>query len=114
MRHRKKLKLGKGTGQKRKLLRSLASSLVLYEKIATSLKNAKAARTYAEKLITRAKENTLRNRRILLPKLSPMAVKKMFEVLGPKYKERKGGYTRMVKLAHPNSGNSKVLLELVE
>lgn len=114
MRHRNKPKLGKGTDQKRKLLRSLASSLVLYEKITTSLKNAKAARTYAEKLITRAKINTLHNRRILISRLLPMAAKKTLEVLGPKYKERKGGYTRMVKLVHPSSGNSKVLLELVE
>ncbi|MBI3231602.1 MAG: 50S ribosomal protein L17 [Candidatus Doudnabacteria bacterium] len=114
MRHRKKPKLGKGADQKRKLLKSLGSSFVLYEKIATSLKNARAARSFVEKLITRSKENTLHNRRILLSKLTPMAAKKTLEVLGPKYKERKGGYTRLVKLTHHNSGNSKVLLELVE
>ncbi len=114
MRHRKKPKIGKGTDQKRKLLRSLASSLVLYEKITTTLKNARAAKSYAEKLITRSKENSLHNRRILASMLTPMAAKKAIEVLGPKYKERKGGYTRMVKLVHHLSGNSKVLLELVE
>jgi len=114
MRHTKKKKIGKGTDQKRKLLRSLASSLFLYEKIKTSLKNARATKSYAEKLITRSKENSLRNRRILISKLSPMAAKKTMEVLGPKYKERKGGYTRMIKLTHPDSGKSKVLLELVE
>lgn len=114
MRHRKKLKIGKGTDQKRKLLRSLASSLMLYEKIKTTLKNARAAKSYAEKLITRSKDNTLHNRRILASMLSPMAAKKAMEILGPKYKDRKGGYTRMIKLVHHNSGASQVLLELVE
>lgn len=114
MRHRKKLKIGKGNDQRRKLLRSLASSLILYEKITTNLKQAKAARSNVERLITRAKVNSLHNRRVLLSKLSPMAAKKTLEVLGPKYKERKGGYTRIVKLSHPTSGNSRVLLELVD
>jgi len=88
--------------------------LVLYEKIVTNLKNAKAAKSYTEKLITRAKKNTLHNHRILISKLSPMAAKKAMEVLGPKFKDRKGGYARMVKLVPRRSGNSKVLLEFVE
>ncbi|MEK7618519.1 MAG: 50S ribosomal protein L17 [Patescibacteria group bacterium] len=114
MRHRKKLKIGKGVDHKRKLLRTLGSSFILYEKISTSLKNARAAKSYTEKLITRAKENNLHNRRILISKLTPMAAKKAIEVLGPKFKERKGGYSRIIKLVHHNSGNSKVLLEFVE
>lgn len=114
MRHRKKLKIGKGTDQRRKLLRSLASSLILYEKVASSLQNARAVRPYVERLITRAKENTLHTQRLLRRRLTPMAAKKALEVLGPKYKDRKGGYTRMIKLAHHSTGNSKVLLELVE
>ncbi len=114
MRHRKKLKIGKGNDQRRKLLKSLASSFILYEKITTGLKNARATKSYTEKLITRAKVSNLANRRILLAKLTPMAAKKILEVLGPKYKERKGGYTRMVKLQHHSSGLSKVLLEFVE
>ncbi len=99
---------------RRKLLRSLASSLVLYEKIETSYANARAAKSYAEKAITRSKVNSLHNRRILLGLLSPMAAKKALEVLGPKYTERKGGYTRMTKLNNPKAGASKALLELVE
>ena len=114
MRHRKKPKIGKGMDHRRKLLRTLGSSLILYEKISTSLKNARAAKSYAEKLITRAKEDTLHNRRILMSKYTTIAAKNALEVLGPKYKERKGGYTRMIKLVHHNSGNSQVLLELVE
>lgn len=114
MRHRKNKKLGKGKDQKRKLLRSLASSVVLYERITTTHVNARAAKSYVEKVITRAKQNNLHNRRILLAKLTPMAAKKALEVLGPKYKSKKGGYTRLVKLISPKSGNSKTVLELVE
>ncbi|MFA5991700.1 MAG: 50S ribosomal protein L17 [Candidatus Doudnabacteria bacterium] len=114
MRHQKKKKIGKGMDHRRKLLRTLASSLVLYEKIETSYANARASKSYVEKAITRAKENTLHNRRILLGLLSPMAAKKAIEVLGAKYKDRKGGYTRMIKLNNPKAGASKALLELVE
>lgn len=99
---------------RRKLLRTLASSLILYEKIETSYANARGAKSYVEKAITRAKENTLHNHRILLSLLSPMAVKKALEVVGPKYKERKGGYTRLTKLNNPKAGASKALLELVD
>src|SRR6185369_12003073 len=114
MRHQKKKKIGKGMDHRRKLLRSLASSLVLYEKIQTSFANARAAKSYTEKAITQSKDNSLHSRRLLLSKLSPMAAKKAIEVLGPKFKERKGGYTRLVKLNDPKAGNSKALLELVE
>ena len=99
---------------RRKLLRTLASSAILYEKIETSLANARAAKPYVEKAITIAKDGTLHSRRQLLSKLTPMAAKKTMEVLGPKYKERKGGYTRLIKLNDPHAGASKVILELVD
>ena len=114
MRHRKKKKFGHGMDQKRKLLRSLASSAILYERIETTHANARAVKPYLEKLITRAKEGSLHNRRILLTKLTLTATKKIIEVLGPKYKERKGGYTRLIKLINPKSGSSKTVLELVD
>lgn len=114
MRHQKKKKLGRGMDQRRKLLRSLASSVILYEKIVTSYANARAAKSYTEKCITKAKGNTLHSRRLLLAKLSPMAAKKAMEVLSSKYKDRKGGYTRMTKLNNPQAGASKAMLELVE
>ncbi len=114
MRHQNKKKFGKGNDHRRKLLKTLASSLVLYEKIQTSFANGRAAKSYAEKAITMAKVNTLHARRLLLGKLTPMATKKALEVLGPKYKDRKGGYTRLTKLNDPKAGASKVLLELVE
>ena len=114
MRHLKKKKIGKGKDHRRKLLRTLASSLFLYEKMETSYSQGRAVKSYAEKLITRAKDGTLHARRILLTKLSPMAAKKAVEVLGPKFKERKGGYIRLTKLNDPKAGLSKVLLELVD
>src|SRR5581483_6725219 len=111
MRHQKKKKLGKGTDHRRKLLRTLASSAILYERIETSYANARGARSYVEKLITQAKDNSLHSRRLLLGKLTPMAAKKAIEVLGPKYLERKGGYTRVIKLNDPHGGKSKAVLE---
>ncbi|MDE2311501.1 MAG: 50S ribosomal protein L17 [Patescibacteria group bacterium] len=114
MRHHKKKKLGKGTDHRRKLLRSLASAAMLYEKIETSYANARAVKPYLEKLITRAKNSSLHSRRLLLGALSPMAAKKALEVIGPKFKDRKGGYTRLTKLNNPHGGQSKVLLEFVE
>lgn len=114
MRHQKKQKLGKGTDHRRKLLKTLASSAILYERIETSYANAKAAKSYVEKAITQAKDNSLHSRRLLLGKLSPLATRKALEVLGPKFKERKGGYTRLIKLNDPKAGKSKAVLELVE
>jgi large subunit ribosomal protein L17 len=114
MRHKKKKKIGKGMDHRRKLLRTLASSLVLYERIETSAANGRAAKSYVEKAITQSKDSSLHSRRQLLSKLSPMAAKKAIEVLGPKFKDRKGGYTRLIKLNDPKAGKSKVVLELVE
>lgn len=114
MRHRKKKKIGKGIDSRRKLLRALASSAILYEKIETSYANGRAVKSYVEKIITRAKDSSLHSRRLLLSKLTPMAAKKALEVMGPKFKGRKGGYTRLTKLNDPHAGNSKVLLEFVE
>ena len=99
---------------RRKLLRTLASSAILYERIETSYANARAVKSYVEKLITKAKNNTLHNRRQLIAGLSRNAAAKALEVLGPKYAERKGGYTRLIKLNDPAAGKSKAVLELVD
>jgi large subunit ribosomal protein L17 len=114
MRHLKKKKIGKGMDSRRKLLRSLASSLMLYEKMQTSYARGRAVRPYVEKVITQAKDSSLHSRRLLLSKLTPMAAKKAIEVVGPKYKDRKGGYTRIIKLNDPKAGASKVIIELVD
>ena len=100
MRHRNKKKiLDRAKAQRKALLRSLATSLILYEKIKTTHAKAKVLRPYIEKLITKGKKNDLNTRRQLNRYLyKENAVKKVLEVLSPRYKERKGGYTRVIKL----------------
>ncbi len=114
MRHQKKKKFGKNIDHRRKLLRTLASSLVLYERMETTYANARAVRPYVEKLITKAKTPTLHVRRQLLVDLTRNATAKTLEVLGPKYMERPGGYVRLTKLNNPKDGLSRVVVELVE
>ncbi len=114
MRHQKKKKFGKGTDHRRKLLRTLASSLVLHERIQTTYANGRAVRPYVEKLITKAKTPTLHIRRQLLSALTRNAAAKTLEVLGPKFTARAGGYTRITKLNDPKSGLSRVVVELVD
>jgi large subunit ribosomal protein L17 len=114
MRHLKKKKIGRGMDSRRKLLRTLASSAILYERIETSYANARAVKPYVEKLITKAKTDTLHNRRQLIAALTRNAAYKALEVMGPKYADRKGGYTRLIKLNNPAAGASKAVLEFVE
>lgn len=106
MRHRKKIKhLDRDFQARKALLKSLASSLILYEKIKTTEAKAKVLRPQVEKMITRAKENNIHNRRELLKALSARnVVDKLLNVLGPKYKDRQGGYLRIVKI-EPRQGD---------
>ena len=90
------------------MFRNLAASLVIYEKVKTTEAKAKAIRPIVEKLITIGKENNLTARRRLLQYLySENAVRKILEVLSPKYKERKGGYTRIIKLGERQGDGAK-------
>lgn len=97
MRHKKKkITLDRKTAARRSLLANLAESLILYEQVKTTKAKAKATQSYVEKLITMAKANTLAARRNLLSILyTKNAVKKLMEVLCPRYKTRAGGYTRI-------------------
>jgi large subunit ribosomal protein L17 len=97
-------------------MRSLATSFVVYEKIRTTKTKAKAIKPVVEKLITLGKTDTLHNRRQAMKYLyTDGAVKKVFEVLGPRFKDRKGGYTRITKLAaRPNDAAEMAILEVVE
>ncbi len=100
MRHRKSGKiLDRKVGPRKALIKNLAQSVILYEKVKTTQAKAKAVRPYVERLVTIAKEPTLANRRLLLRRLpTENAVRKLIEVLGPRYKGRAGGYTRITKL----------------
>ncbi len=100
MRHRNKgTILDRKKAPREALLRNLATSVILYEKIETTKAKAKAVRPLVEKLITIAKTNDLTARRKLLEVVyDKNAVNKALEVLGPRYKERAGGYTRITSL----------------
>jgi len=116
MRHRKKGKiLGRKKAPREMMLRNLASSILIYEKVKTTEAKAKAVKPFVEKLITVAKKGDLTARRKLIETLpQKMAIKKSMEVLGERYKDRAGGYTRIIKLGNrEGDGASVVQIELV-
>jgi len=99
MRHRKTgRKLNRNSPQRNSLKKSLAISIIEHESIRTTLAKAKEIRGFLEPLVTLAKENTVANQRLAFSKLrSKEAVAKLFEELGPRYKDRPGGYLRVIK-----------------
>ncbi|MHC4264045.1 MAG: 50S ribosomal protein L17 [Planctomycetota bacterium] len=117
MRHRVAgRKLGRTTSHRIAMTRNMASSLIEHERIITTLPKAKHLRPFVEKLVTLAKEPTLHNRRRAFAKLrNDEAVSKLFEVLGPRFKERPGGYCRILKLSKPRLGDAgdRAIIEFV-
>lgn len=98
------------TGQRRALLKSLARSLVLEERISTTEAKAKALRPFVERLVSYAKTNTLASRRLAVTRLGDKeAVKKLFGTIGPRYATRKGGYTRVVKRTQRGTNDARKL-----
>lgn len=117
MRHRKKDNhLGRTTSHRVALLSNMANSLLLHERIETTLAKAKVLRRYVEPLITKSKKDTTHSRRIVFSYLSnKYAVKKLFTEIAPKILDRPGGYTRILKLG-PRYGDAAemALIELVD
>ena len=116
MRHRNKNKiLDRKKGPRELMLRNLASSILLYEKVKTTKAKAQAVRPLVEKMITASKAGDLNARRGLIKVLlQKNAVKKALEVLGVRYQNRPGGYTRTTKLGvRPGDGAEMVQIELV-
>jgi large subunit ribosomal protein L17 len=111
MRHRNKTKiLDRKKGPRKALFRALATDLILYEKIKTTEAKAKAIKPIVEKLITKGKAGDLHARRELLKFLyGENAVNKVIEDLGPRYKTRKGGYTRIIKLGARQGDAAKMV-----
>ena len=99
MRHRKAgRKLNRNSPQRNSLMKSLAISIIEHESVSTTLAKAKEIRGFLEPLVTLAKKNTVANQRLAYSKLrSKEAVAKLFEELGPRYKDRPGGYLRVIK-----------------
>ena len=117
MRHRKKVKkLGRTNKHRLSMLKNLATSLFAHETITTTDPKAKAGRKFAEKLITYAKEGSLAKRRLAATYIRDKAVlKKLFDDIGPRYAERPGGYTRIVKVGNRLGDDASLaILELVE
>jgi large subunit ribosomal protein L17 len=117
MRHHNNVrKFGRDKTQKRALLNSLALNLIVREKIKTTEPKAKELRPFIEKLITRAKGGNIATRRLIAAKLSNKGkeVKKLFDVIAPKYTDKKGGYTRILKLgARKSDGAKMAVIEFV-
>lgn len=118
MRHLKRgRKLNRNSSHRHAMIRNLVTSLFLHGKVVTTPAKAKEARPFAEKMITLAKKGALHNRRRAVQLLhNPSVVKSLFEELGPRYKDRPGGYCRILHLSKTRVGDSasQVLFELVE
>ncbi|HOC08634.1 MAG: 50S ribosomal protein L17 [Clostridiales bacterium] len=110
-----KRRLGRPTDQRMLMLRNLVTSLLDKGRIVTTVTRAKEARSLAEEMITLAKKGDLHSRRRALAFVTDeTVVKNLFDKIGPKYADREGGYTRIVKIG-PRRGDAAemVILELV-
>lgn len=114
MRHRAKRHLRGHRDRRQNELRALATALVLYERIETTEARAKITKPFVEKIITKGRAGGLATIRNLRRDLPPNATRKILEVLGPRYKERAGGYTRILRSGQYKDGTKKVILELVK
>ncbi|MDP3771488.1 MAG: 50S ribosomal protein L17 [bacterium] len=116
MRHRKKqVKLNMGPGRRASLLKNCASSVLLHERVRTTAARARAVQPLVERSITIGREATLVNRRALIALLGNLrAVAKVLDVIGPRYRARRGGCTRIIRLGQRvGDGAPMVQIELV-
>ena len=117
MRHRKSGRhLNRTSSHRKAMFRNMAVSLIEHEIIKTTVPKAKELRRVAEPLITLAKEDTVANRRLAFDRTrSKAAVGKLFTELGPRYRERPGGYTRILKIGFRAGDSAPVAyIELVD
>jgi len=117
MRHGKvHRKLGKKPAHRKAMFANMCASLIKHEQIVTTLPKAKELRPIIEKLVTLAKKGGLTARRQAIAEIRDVVqVKKLFEVIGPRYKERKGGYTRVVKAGFRYGDNApNAVIEFVD
>ncbi|MEK6205915.1 MAG: 50S ribosomal protein L17 [Amylibacter sp.] len=117
MRHRKQgRKLNRTASHRKAMFANMATSVIEHEQIVTTLPKAKEIRRVVDKLITLGKRGDLHARRQAISKIRDLEqVKKLFEVLGPRYQERNGGYTRVLKAGHRFGDNAPMaVVELVD
>lgn len=104
-------KLGRERNQRRALLRSLAANLIRDGRIRTTEAKAKELRPFIERLVTHAKKDTVSARRLVASRLGgETKSKKLFTDIAPKYEDRQGGYTRVIKLPTRQGDQSKMAL----
>jgi len=111
--HRRR-KLNRTSSHRLAMLRNMVTSLIKWERIRTTTPKAKTLRPYAERLITYAKKGDLHGMRLAARVVREQsALRKLFEVLGPRYAARRGGYTRILKLNEPRAGD-KAPMSVIE
>ena len=109
-------KFNRTKGHRRALMANLANALLKHEQITTTLPKAKDLRPYVEKMITLGKRGTLACRRLAAGRLRDESiVQKLFSTLGPRYKDRSGGYTRVIKAGYRHGDSAPMaVIELVD
>lgn len=109
-------KLSRKSGHRKALFRNMAAALIKHEQITTTTAKAKELRPYVEKLITLAKRGGLSNRRLAHARLlDDKQLQKLFDVLAERYKDREGGYTRIIKAGYRASDAAAIaVIELVD
>lgn len=117
MRHgRKGKKLGRTAAHREAMLSNMANSLIEHKRINTTLTKAKALQRYVEPLVTKSKEDTTHNRRLVYSQLKQnQAVAELFRTVAPKVGDRPGGYTRIIKLGNRLGDNAEMaMIEFVD
>jgi len=117
MRHGKKVNhLGRKTAHRSAMLANMASSIIEYKRINTTLAKAKAVKQFLEPLVTKSKVDSTHNRRLVFAKLRQKeAVTELFRTVAPKVGDRPGGYTRIIKLGNRLGDNAEMaMIELVD
>ena len=115
MRRGKHRKFGRETVQRKALYKALATALIENGKIKTTQAKAKSLSSFFDKMITTAKKQTLASRRLLLSQVGEKAVKKLFTEIAPTYADKKGGYTRVIRLGQRKSDGAEIaIIELVK
>jgi large subunit ribosomal protein L17 len=109
--HNQNRKFGRKNDERKALIRSLSLALIRHKKIVTTEAKAKEMRPFVEKLVTRGKDSSLADQRIMISRLgNKEGVRKLINDIAPQYKKRTGGYTRIVKLPRRSGDASKMAM----